>query len=215
MTYHAEVWVVFGTSPGFAGGTTSARPTHANEIQINSNLWGGLTGGDANVRLHVFGSTDGTVVHVLTAALGDPLVHWEIQKVKDPITTDWPVQWSASMSYDTGLLTAGEFVHNAWIDGGAAVLSLTGETIFKPGGSNERIVDFSGPDDQSGEDPFCGMGLFSTTPTKYGRKGALTDCYWGLTGSAVGTTFPASGTKLWVQLGDRIFPWNGTDIGLT
>lgn len=72
------------------------------------------------------------------------------------------------------------------------------------------------PDDDSGDYPVSAIGLASGTPATYGpRRGALDDIWWGSTAISSGDTYPASGSKDFVQLGDLVLPWNGTTMEMS
>ena len=56
---------------------------------------------------------------------------------------------------------------------------------------------------------FAPIGIYGASPGIRGRLGNLQDIYWGPQGRTEGTTYPADGSRKWIQLGALVLPWTG------
>ena len=58
--------------------------------------------------------------------------------------------------------------------------------------------------------PICPLSIHSEAAGAKGRVGSLVDLWFGSTAVAVGSTYPSSGGKTFIQLGGFVLPWNGS-----
>lgn len=100
---------------------------------------------------------------------------------------------------------------------GGITLGLTGEGI---GGQAIGQV-MTGLDAITQGAPVLPMGLFTSkviagsSPGPYdftGRRGVLSDMYWGSVTPVTGSTYPDDATRQWIQIDHTIHPWDGSAV---
>lgn len=81
------------------------------------------------------------------------------------------------------------------------------------------VTSTTTPNDITSEYPLMPVGLYSNCADATGRHGYIADLYWGSENyagvGAAGTSYPSDGSRLWVQFGSLVFPWNGGTISLS
>lgn len=204
---------------GFTGGTTTNRPTAADEVTVASSIgrhqWCETDLTVDPAILHMQRSSDGEiwrwwifvngVLRGLTSiekpAAAQP--GWTI-----PWVTVAPWDWYASTAYNPsyGHLNDSKIHTASRADGaGRTTLYVTSEGFgTEMLGQNQT----NGADLDSGAFPFFPMGLYSDVVPR-GRLGTLTDMWWGSTFPASGDHYPADISRQFVQVGDVIVPWPG------
>ncbi|CAB4196545.1 hypothetical protein UFOVP1290_65 [uncultured Caudovirales phage] len=230
--------IEMSTSGLFTGGTGTARPTATDSVNCSprSTAWGDYwlnlpstnryyadgvnsSTGNRNSYLHVIGSDDGEVLHVVGCA-SNVFLYWSICKVKNPATTNWTKQWVAltsSTNYDdVNSVTYPWSYYNftrTYLNSTDVPLAFTGLCYHIPEDLTKyQISNTSTYDNQSNKFPLTQVGLYSYNSPNRGRKGMLFDTYWGLRVLNIGYAYPNDGSNLWAQFGDFVIPWNGSNI---
>jgi hypothetical protein len=219
-SYSAQgYWMHFGTSfsVGFTltGLSVAAYPTGSDVVTVMTNQTGyGQSSSAFDGVLHCMMSTDGQCTRVIFCSGGAVRVLWVFDKPKNPVS-GWTNPAIASVVANTsavegvyGFYNVGMNT-NAWWNGGQMGLYWTSEYYATtPVGS--AIPTWN---QISQEWPAIPVGLASATPGKYGRHGEIYDIWWSGSGSITpGDTFPSTGTRSMVCLGNLIVPWNGSDF---
>lgn len=62
----------------------------------------------------------------------------------------------------------------------------------------------------TGKWPLVPIGLVGSTSGQRGYHGSLVDLWFGASGVVIGSTFPYDSSRQFVQVGQLVFPWNGT-----
>jgi hypothetical protein len=204
--------VVFLPTGVGTNGSTTTRPTAADEIVLTSTYWG--AGGTCIGKLHVMQSTDGECTRILLCRSDTVTGAWIFDKVKDPVAA-WtvPVLCFFSGNYDLSYPLS----YTNCNDLTSYAFGYIGSTICKFYITSEGYVDsmsgerWTSPDEDSGAYSMCPMGLACpTVPHRGNRKGTIYDLWWGTTATASRTTYPADATRQFANFGQFIFPWNGT-----
>jgi len=205
--------LVVATSPsvGFSGGTTTARPTAADErVIINNTTWGGVVNTDQSIRMHLLKSTDGQCWRWLMGNTSQIGTAWIYGKAAQFNPTAWPnsfTMFGIGGSPSTGVLTQSNLNANANFFGyGASAMTMyLGGMYYGSGLANANITSAN---DLSGNWPFLPQELFSATTSNRGAHGYLCDLWYGSTTTATGASFPLTGTQhQFVQFGSLILPW--------
>jgi hypothetical protein len=216
---HQHLEVVVSHNSGFTGGTTTARPTAADEVIVadfsiaTTGLWG-VTNGVGH-RLHVMQSTDGQCTRIVINQNndGDPTCFMIFDKPKNPVT-GWTQPWVAAV---IGTTTTSVCTH--------AQVNALSSRVFSVGASTmnlylsaEGIIDATITETQTvansldGSWPMAPIGLYSATASNVGRHGELFDLWFGSTARTNGDQYPSSGTLYqFTQFDEIIFPWDSTN----
>lgn len=207
--------LVVSYSAGFTGGSTTTRPTATDEHQIQVGAWCTGSGIPFHSAVHVMQSTDGQSTRVVVCRSNFVSTFWAFERVSSPsagwavpvvslirgapnTTSDAPT-YAVFNDAANGFFRHGSTNYTGYVTSEGSITSMLGEQL--------NLY----PNDIDGFWPFFPMGFASTTTGARGRHGAFTDMYWGVQDVLVtGTTFPASGTKQWVQFAHFVLPWNGT-----
>jgi hypothetical protein len=218
-TWNRVVNVIASPNAGFTGGSTTARPTATDEVDLNvsnNEYWAGSHSADGQFVYHVMQSTDGQCTRILTARAGAVCGFWLLDKAKNPVT-GWTYPFVGIVKGDTtgdvatiATLAATSAKFAGW---GTAYMNMY--ATHEVANSNNIPTLSTVPNDLSTKYPVFPIGLLSETAGQRGRHGDLFDLWWGLTAVATGDFYPGDASKQFVQLGDVIFPWNGGAITLT
>ena len=211
-TYYYTATLV-GSFTGFsANGTTTTRPTATDEVVLVSvGAW--IPNSAVTLILHVMHSTDGEETRVLVC-YNDFVCDFILFGLPiDPIS-----------GWTTGLMaakvnggTANSPTYALFNDATAIYTQLSGVTTAMYA-TSEGFIDaaigqyITYPDDDTGEWPMSMMGLATVAGVHRGRKGMVTDLYWGSVG--VENCFVYTNTegtsRGFVHFGEMIFPWDGS-----
>lgn len=201
----ANFTIVFSANAGFTGGTATARPTATDEKAYSLSWFSG----SVSTVLHVWGSTDGTIVHACVFSANVCVWNFHASNPANAIS-GWShasVFWSQGNG-NCNLASALYAAANASSVIGSSVCAmfLTGEA------SNNVLLEatMSFADDDTSEWPFGPIGLYTATASHRGRKGTIVDLWWGSQTAANADNYPADNTRQFVQFGHLIFPWNGS-----
>jgi len=214
---------VWTSQIGFSGGSTTSNPSAADQRQIrhstNFGYWGsGGVNVTYNSQTHVWMSSDGECTRVLITINSNVTGFWIFDVPKNP-ATGWTSPYFAAIQ-GTSDVTTNMCTYSLFYDSANALSYFGGQNVslyfsgegfgsaaageHLPGRGNQLNDDFSASD----------MGLHSLTSTFRGRQGEVFDLRWGFANSddGMGRYFPDDTSKTSIQLGDMIFPWDGTTV---
>lgn len=202
----------FGLANGGADGTASARPTASDEVVLlSAATWGGYNGA-YTWRLHAMQSTDGQCTRLVVMRNGVSTALWMIEAVKNPIST-WTTPFvglvlgTSDLSGSVGYANlSGAANTKGRMSGDVCTFYMTYEAYA----STIIPSNLAAPDDDTGEWPIFPVGLISGSPKHRGRKGELFDFWWAPTWTGGGDTYPDDASRVLVQHGDIILPWDGS-----
>lgn len=217
-----QTLTVVGSYTGFSGGTSTARPTAADEFIISAGI-GALPGTEPGVgfRFHVLYPTDGKQIRIVNYSSGAQVFGWMLGVASVPSGITWTTPFwgyittTAATNLDTSAnwLTSGA-KGKARGNGGTMDLFFTGEgwgsTSFA---GNVRIV--SGNDFAGGAQDLLPIGLASETAGSVGRVGQVVDVWWGVSTNTNADTFPNDASRQFVMHGDMVWPNDGSIIQTT
>ncbi len=208
---------------GFSGGSTTARPTAADEVIFNDlagsapgtgGLWGSSSTASVGYHYHVMQSTDGQCTRVVINQDndGDCSGFMLFDKPKNPVT-GWSDPYVVlGIGNSTGSVMTHAVVNDlakAYGRGsGTMSMYLTCEgTVSSMITEQQTVVNAF---DASW--PMAPMGLYSATASHIGRHGELFDIWYGSTTRVNGDQYPDSGTTYqFTQFDDIILPWDSTN----
>lgn len=207
--------IAVSPSAGFTGGSTTARPTATDE-NVLATAWGnGSTG--VTYRVHAQMSSDGQCTRVSTWNAGAQFNLLKLEKPYLP-TTGWT---NPSVVYANQSITS----HNM-----ATLCATVGNMRARINGTDSAIVATvegtnSGPvpsstfgtlaNEITNEWPIFPIGFGSVTVGSRGRHGTFQDLWFGSTNANSGDTYPNAPTNLFAQLGNLVWPWNGSTVSLS
>lgn len=202
----------FSPSAGFTGGTTTARPTATDEVQVlNGASWGGAGSADSNVIIDAMQSTDGQCTRVVVCRLSAATTFMAFDRPKNPVTG-----WSnPSVGIWLGRDAANAFTY-ADLTAVALVklrLGTTNTSAFctqEAFGSTVIGNAAVGANEVSGDFPMLPVGIWCNNAPVRGRQGEFFDLWMGYTTNAVGDTYPNDATRQFTQWGAPITAWDGT-----
>jgi hypothetical protein len=209
-------------------GTTSSRPTPSTtdgELALRVGaLWGGGSTGGAGRAFswNMWRSEDGEVTWVVIFYADNPVGCWMFCSPQNPSSGWSGVQFVASvLGEDDGLQTTNI---NDWYDT-PALRTWRSNRISTADSFNITELYMScdtfggGPISEvltvanqiSGEYALSPVGLVCIDPGFTGRMGTMYDLYWGQ--DALGNpvdNYPSGGSKTFIQIGELVFPWDGS-----
>jgi hypothetical protein len=212
--------IVVSPATGFTGGTTTARPTAADEqivADVSVTGAGGLWG-IANAvghRLHVMQSTDGQCTRVIMTqdTTGTPVAFWLFDRAKNPVT-GWTIPWVACVSGSSGTSVTSHPVLNDAATRTRAVGASLMTLFFTCEGYTSAMIteNQTVANSLDGSWPMAPIGLYSATASNVGRHGELFDLWYGATTRANGDQYPSTGTLYqFTQFDELILPWDSTN----
>jgi hypothetical protein len=221
---YTECTIVMSPLAGFSSdGALNARPTATDEIVIISkSKWGCTTTGTRAQKLHYLQSTDGQCSRVAVHSNSVNHCLWMFESLKDAATTSWAnpsvVMIAASTTgaaYTTvnNLSSALTPLFRASIAGNVARLCMTTASGNVVGTAN-LVTTQTFADEDSGEWPLFPVFVDSVIVPTRGRKGMLYDFWFGSSGLANGTQYPADASRTFAQMGQVVVPWDGTAIAI-
>lgn len=204
----AILTVYISYASNFSGGTTTARPTAADEaVLLNGANWGASAAADGALKMHTSKSTDGQ--------------SWDLKICKGGLTVTWVVIQKA-VAHDAtwtnpvvaliiGGTTEAVTVANVNTTASFKALGASAMTMFASmpfANSASVISQQTTAASLSSKWNFWGMGLVSYTALNVNTTGAPIDMWWVSTTNPTGSTFPSTGTaSQFAQFGCLAFPW--------
>lgn len=211
-------------SPGglYTGGSTTAGPTATDEQTLLSSggLWAAFFSGGSGgqLRAHMVRTSDGANTRIYICGASQVLGAWKFEKVYNAVG-GWTLPYVAcalgintNVGNDATLMNQTNWVGVLRYLGQGPVGQMSCYSTFEGFGGTWAGSRLSLPNEISGEYPLCPIGLWhDTTVGQRGRHGIIPDLYYTGAGSAMGDTFPADGTKQWVQMGaTEVVPNDGS-----
>lgn len=209
--------LVVSPSAGFAGGSTTARPTATDEsVRLSGTSWGG-SGSDVSLRWSAMQSTDGKATYVIFATGGAMTGFWAFV-APDNATTGWSNP-SASFALGGANATISALCSNTSALGSMRSGSTTGNLTMTAEGTSSSVfvadTTFGNlANEISSEWPLAPVALACSTTGLRGRHGTMPDLWLGSSARASGDTYP-TGTPQFAQFGCLVFPWDGSTPALT
>jgi len=209
--------IVISPSAGFTGGSTTARPTATDEIILFSGSHG--LAADGTAKLQQMMSHDGKAYTCMCFTGGALRYVFMIGVPKNPVTGWTNPSWfyagvsSAALDGNALCTTASPLVRGR-ANGLPMALWMTSEGYLSTS-AHMAAQRLTGANAISGEFPLFPVGLASETSGCEGRHGQIYDLFWGITSNADGDTYPNDATRQLVQIGDLVFPNDGTTWQLT
>lgn len=221
----AERYMTLAVSPsdGFSGGSLTERPTADDEVVIrdgsasggaSGGIWLGNVSNPSDFRLHIMHSTDGQCTRGAIFRSGVGVTSFSFEKARTP-NSAWITPWLASWRSDSMAMHAWTYANYNDTPSSHCLINGTKATLFMStegyGSAMLGQMNCFTANELTGEWPMTPIGLVCPTTTVRGRHGTIFDMYFGSTNNA-GNHYPSDGSKLWVQWGHVIVPWNGTSM---
>ena len=213
-----RVYIYFSPSVGFSGGDASNRPTAADEQAIGNDPTPLISGFSFAAqgfpcRVHAMQSTDGQSTRVFFAWGNLVRCAWFFEKPIDPVTgwTNSAIACVVAQDYATTAFST--FYGAVWRALGP-ISSMPMYTIFPATHAGTVLGDgFPLPNEISAELPIYSVGLYhADTVGQRGRHGYIADLWFTGRSALTGTSFPSSGAKDFIVMGNMVLPWNGGNI---
>lgn len=212
------------SATGFSGGTTSARPTAADEIVVwSNNAWTGMFGsGDGSggqIRAHIMLSDDGECFRVILANNGIVGGFLLIDKPANP-ATGWATPMVTVMkgtgrlnnTSDSVLTVADWYNSDVFQARGPSAIMPMFATFESPGNFFTVATKLNAANEISGEYLLMRVGMWhSATVGQRGRHGFIHDLWFTNQVLQNGDTMPSDASKQFVVFGDGVFPGDGTN----
>ena len=214
-TQASRIEMFVSPNAGFTGGSENGRPTATDETG-GTMVWFNNTQSPFQSVVHVQQSDDGTATRVFLMYSGYCVGYWNFQKVVDA-TAGWtiPVIWNfTSAGNNSNIITYGNFNQSPNLTG--ARFASTNTAVYLTGeGFGDGVIgeNYSVANQLDNSYPILPMGIACTTEGFKGRHGRLQDIWWGQASvppANSGTTYPADGSRQFIQFGHMVFPWNGS-----
>ena len=207
--YYNEFYAYLSWAGFNSDGTLTSSPTASDRVALGGPLEICLSAINTS-KLHIMHSTDGQETRVVLCYNSVATTLWCFGMAAGR-STAWTTGFVGFRSYDTPTAITYALFNDAAgiraeIDGQYCTLYCTSEMM----GTAMLGQTQTYPDDDTGCWPMCSMGLVNTAGRHRGRKGTVADLWWGSTGVAVGTAYPADASRQFAQFGDMIFPWDGS-----
>lgn len=218
-------WIGFSITGGFnlaAGGTdgtTSARPTALDEVEVhgtNHNWAGGQTAAHSSM-VHGLNTKDGDTLMLIVHINGSAVIVWRFDIIQNPVTgyTTGMHMYLRFGTSGSNLLSLSNQAGsgNSWSMDDTVGLNGTVYLSYEAINDTESaaLSSFTQPNAWDGNWPFYPVGVW-TGGAKRGRVGTLTDIWWGSSGAYEGDSYPNTGTLYqFVVVGNMVIPWDQTN----
>lgn len=227
-TTHLAISIYVSRSAGFAGGSTTARPTATDEqivkeIGGSSGRWGGTGPTNVALRVHALMSTDGQCTRIFFCSSGTVWGAFTLDAVVNTTDATWSPAWHARLhsklssgTFPQSLSTSMFYAYDGaiYFNATPSTAALTAESrggTFGPDDTGFATM----ANDADGNWLFFPMGLVSATMGARGRLGMMIDLWWGSSAVPSGDRYDAT-SKSFAQLGPLIIPWDGSSaVALT
>lgn len=213
--------VFYSPSAGFTGGSTTAAPTATDQFASPFGTTWMNTSTDTQRVCHVWMPTDATGFRVLVYKTNILESYWQIETPVNT-TTGWVTPMVAfvgaftllqkplygDLSQGTGFTYQGKGPNSPFF----VAFELTTEGAGTSGAIGQVQTTANGID---GSWPMTTIGIYTTTTANVGLQGRLADCWFGSTTRNTGDFYPSGVTNQFVQIGNLIWPWDGTTTLVT
>lgn len=220
---------VYFSAAGFTGGTTTARPTAADERQIlpsngtynNANWQGDYQGTDIQKVLHFTMTDDGTKFRIHLCDGGFCVARWDLFRVEDP-----PAGWSTPVLMhimgQTGVSERNVWNIN-WNTGGNGAQYLGRDGTLGNFGcyacipcysTSETIFNTQPANSFDGTIMPAPIQLVADGGSVSGPIAVVPDCWWVYDGNGTGdhAENDAGEPRAFAQFGDMLIEWNRTTV---
>ena len=211
--------IVWSPSGSFSGGSTTARPTAGDEVDVVSLAnWMNTYTGTFTSKVHVQVSDDGEASIVTVFVGGVCVLLWimaELSNTSAGISDATFVHFShgGSTSTQQARIAQLDDTNNSHMDdggtpidprfGGEGYFVATNFTLFAQGQGTVNA--------DSSDWPIGNVSLWSDVGGSEGKKGNIPDVFWGVDVNNEGDQFPDAGTFYqFTQIGDLIVAWDST-----
>lgn len=210
------ITVVVSPTGVFTGGTTTNRPTAADQyVPINNAAWG--EGNNAATNWHVIKTTDGKQVIVLQDRNGWAVNMWICDNLADP-NENWQSPVTFGIVGTSATAPSNQQITPTAVFGTAGFSARSTAnmvmSVVAPNVITTRITDsavLQVTSSISGKSQIYGIGLISTTTGSVGFNGRLADVFIGRGGQTDGRWYGTSSLdRAWAQFGVIVLPWNQT-----
>jgi len=208
----------------FTGGSVTARPTSAAEVQILSGTattrggWG--SGDDTNTPrtylVHIQHSADGKATRVVTIFNGVTIGFWLFDEIVDTpglvLTHPWVARIEQSGTDDTDSITLATTYDGAHTAGRSNAGAKVDYYLAQPSSAWRNLSAselLTTPNPYDGRLTLSEVGLACQTAGWTGFFGRVADLWYAPTAGYTGRGYPASSNAL-VQFGVLVFPWDGS-----
>lgn len=208
----------FSAAAGGTDGSTTLKPTAADEaVMRNSLQWG--AGGGVPIRFHVLMSTDGSATRVFTTYQTNLMGFWTIEPLLDPtsgLDLFATVFGNAALNPLVVQSVSQTPQLVARTTGGAAVygvLSGEGSQYASSVSAGLGAVDRVMWNDIAQVNQLLAVGAWgglTSSPVARGHLGSLIDVWWGSNFVPCGRSFPNDYTRKVITMGPFGIPWNTT-----
>jgi len=216
--------IYFSVGGNFTGGTTSARPTAADEFNALTGTdplaWFGNSSASSTLDMvwHMLHSNDGEETRIIGFDGNVPHTVVMIGKFENARTgqaSPYYCGWytGASVTTDVALVTAmgtNSTLRYSSYDGGEFGMSCAGLGLHTSG-SLIALTQASVKEEIDSEAYFYDLSFYSTTVGYRGPKGQPPDVWWGqYQVVSDGDTYPDNASvREFFQVGHLVFPWTG------
>lgn len=219
--YNAAIGVYVSKGTNFTSGTTTARPTSADEVEllpsggseVTANWQGSDLTSETSKRWHMMASSDGKEWRLFFAVNGVVVAIWMIGAPNNPPSGwDTPI-WSIIYGEDTTSsnvtdegLTSSLKLYVLCTDGvlGDFACSFTMPSMY----SNSLLRGGEALNNTFDSSRYIApSGLYSPSGAAVGFMGYVNDVFWSKEADAVGTTYAS---QTFVNLGGLVLPWDGS-----
>jgi hypothetical protein len=209
--------VIVSPSQGFTGGTTTARPTATDEVEVSASASLYAPPGAVDLVVHAMQSTDGQCTRVAICSNGFVTGFWIFDKLKNPHTaiTEQFVAAAAGSNNVTGDVTTysilnGNNSNAGYLATAFGSLRATGGFFSCEGFNHMGYGDaFPDRDDLDGTLPLAPVAVVNTTRGQRGRYGEVYDLWLGSSRVQSCDTYDETGNRRLSTLRDLVLPSNG------
>ena len=214
----------FRLADGGTDGTIGVPPTASDQVRLrnsNSDYWGVGPVNTAYTSYHnVMMSSDGECTRILIFINNTNTGFWIFDVPKNP-TTGWTDPYIAAIRGQADV-TTDQARYQDFYDNDNMLSHYTGASVDTliylagEGSVNNGIGEQLGTPNQLDNEYIASeMSLASETTSFIGMHGNVYDLWWGFNWVRTGRYFPEAGTRLFIQVADMVFPWDGSTTILT
>lgn len=206
---------MYVSTDAFVGGTTTARPTATNELNmLASTTWG--AGAGFPIRFHVLMSADGLATRVFTTRAMSLVGVWLIEPLGDPspnvqgdyLTVAWGGSAGNPLDFNTSLSqTARNLARKVGGPAITGVLSMEGSRYVNAVHSQASLTDRMFWNDFAAQNSLMTINAFGIGYPTRGRVGSLVDLWVVSDYTASNRSWPGNATRQLMSLGPLVIPW--------
>lgn len=217
---------VYCSRVGFTGGSTTARPTATDELEVlaastvasSSNWQGDNSNAETSKRYHVLGSDDGEEWRILFCVAGYCVAMWAIGKPQDP-PSGWANPYFA-MVWGQETASADVTTYQYLTTNGTPIVRMTDATAGDFAGtftcpaarstSNQLMPIICAANHFDSSRGMWPVGIYCHTDVAApGYHGPVADIWYGHGADSTGDTAPAA-QQDFALFGDVWLPWDGS-----